>query len=53
MRRKRNRLPIAERIRRLKNHFHWIEHYQGNGRPPPVFDLNNRWDLQTTVIECY
>lgn len=51
--RRRQLLPIDERIKRLRNHFAGIEHFAGAEYPPPKpFDFNNRFHLQSAVIEC-
>jgi len=51
--RRRQLLPIETRIERLRNHFAGVEHFAGAEYPPPKpFDFNNRFHLQSAVIEC-
>jgi len=52
--RRRQLLPLDQRIKRLRNHFAGVEHFAGAEYPPPKpFDLeNNRFHLQMAVIEC-
>lgn len=49
---RKNRLPLAVRIERLKNHIAGIEHFAGPEHPAPTFDLTKPFDRQSAVICC-
>ena len=51
--RRRELLPLDQRIKRLRNHFAGIEHFAGAEYPPPKpFDFSNRYHLEMAVIQC-
>lgn len=51
--RRRQLLPLDQRIKRLRNHFAGIEHFAGAEYPPPkALDFSNHFHLQSAVIQC-
>ena len=47
------RLPIQQRIERLRNHFAGVEHFAGAEYPPPdALDLSNRYHFKHAVMMC-
>lgn len=50
--RRRQLLPIQQRIERLKRHFAGKEHFAGAEYPPPKFDMDNRSHFQHAVYIC-
>ncbi|MXV82386.1 hypothetical protein F4Z98_03350 [Candidatus Poribacteria bacterium] len=50
---RRQLLPIDQRIKRLRNHFAGVEHFAGAEYPPPeAFDFDNRFHFQHAVLIC-
>lgn len=50
--RRRQLLPLDERIKRLRNHFAGVEHFAGAEYPPPTFDLDNPFEFRQAVNIC-
>jgi len=51
--RRRQLLPLDERVKRLRNHFAGVEHFAGaEYPPPPPFDFSNRSHFQHAVLMC-
>ena len=50
--RRRELLPLDQRMKRLRNHFAGVEHFAGAAYPPPKFDMDNPSHFRHAVYIC-